>query len=489
MKTVLIVEDEKIIRQGIRTMVQRSGVPVEIIMECSNGEMALDILREQEVDVMFTDIRMPKMDGIQLVKEIQKLDRKPEVVAISGYDDFSYAVEMLRNGVREYILKPVEREKIVEIMAKLEEELSAHKQKNQTEKKLGLAQIKHLLAEEEIKEEELAILVEKYEDIFFPGEYVVCVAGKDFEMEMRHDIFYVDDLPNCNLCILSQELLEVLLKNELWNQYAGISGTHLGVAEFRQAYQEALEARKRAFYQMKPVVCFDDPLPKVPEGLLTQARRHVEETAWTQRLHLVGTERTEELGAHWNTLFTELKKCHIDFKEFEDGMLTFLQDFHNLYRSMMTEEKSQRLEALSNIYGFLHSEAYEDALMNLVLEVHSEVNQKEDNSKNQQKIKQAIAYIDEHYNEDLNMAVVSNEISMNYSLFSFAFKQYTGTNFVTYLRDIRIEKAKKLLAETDLKVIDISQQVGYDNEKHFMKVFKSVCGVSPTEFRKNMSQS
>ena len=156
---------------------------------------------------------------------------------------------------------------------------------------------------------------------------------------------------------------------------------------------------------------------------------------------------------------------------------------------MMTEEKSQRLEALSNIYGFLHSEAYEEALMNLVLEVHSEVNQREDNSKNQQKIKQAIAYIDEHYNEDLNMAVVSNEISMNYSLFSFAFKQYTGTNFVTYLRDIRIEKAKKLLAETDLKVIDISQQVGYDNEKHFMKVFKSVCGVSPTEFRKNMSQS
>ena len=101
MKTVLIVEDEKIIRQGIRTMVQRSGVPVEIIMECSNGEMALDILREQEVDVMFTDIRMPKMDGIQLVKEVQKLARKPEIVAISGYDDFSYAVEMLRNAVRE----------------------------------------------------------------------------------------------------------------------------------------------------------------------------------------------------------------------------------------------------------------------------------------------------------------------------------------------------------------------------------------------------
>ena len=96
MKTVLIVEDEKMIRQGIRVMIQRCGVPVENIVECSNGEMALEMLQEQHVDVMFTDIRMPKMDGIQLVAEVQKMSDKPEIVAISGYDDFSYAVEMLR---------------------------------------------------------------------------------------------------------------------------------------------------------------------------------------------------------------------------------------------------------------------------------------------------------------------------------------------------------------------------------------------------------
>ena len=111
MKTVLIVEDEKLIRQGIRTMVQRSGVPIEVIMECNNGEAALDILKDQKVDVMFTDIRMPKMDGLELVREVQKLSHKPQIVAVSGYDDFAYAVELLRHGVREYILKPVEREK------------------------------------------------------------------------------------------------------------------------------------------------------------------------------------------------------------------------------------------------------------------------------------------------------------------------------------------------------------------------------------------
>ena len=78
---------------------------------------------------------------------------------------------------------------------------------------------------------------------------------------------------------------------------------------------------------------------------------------------------------------------------------------------------------------------------------------------------------------------------MNYSLFSYSFKQYTGSNFVNFLKDIRMKKAKELLAETDMKIIEISQQVGYDNEKHFMKLFKATCGVSPSEYRKNMNAS
>lgn len=102
------------------------------------------------------------------------------------------------------------------------------------------------------------------------------------------------------------------------------------------------------------------------------------------------------------------------------------------------------------------------------------------------KCSQAIAYIQENYNKDLNMAVVSNYISMNYSVFSFEFKNYAGVNFVTYLKELRMKEAKKLLEETDKKIIEISQMVGYENEKHFMKLFKSICGVSPSEYRKNM---
>ena len=129
---------------------------------------------------------------------------------------------------------------------------------------------------------------------------------------------------------------------------------------------------------------------------------------------------------------------------------------------------------------------YEEKLMDTIVYIHEKIHSQFDINKNAQKMKMAVDYIEENYASDLNMAVVSNYISMNYSLFSYSFKQYTGSNFVNFLKDIRMKKAKELLAETDMKIIEISQEVGYDNEKHFMKIFKATCGVSPSEYRKNM---
>lgn len=131
--------------------------------------------------------------------------------------------------------------------------------------------------------------------------------------------------------------------------------------------------------------------------------------------------------------------------------------------------------------------AYEEELMEYILCLHHKLNAQFDVSRNEQKMREAVAYIEEHYFEDLNMAVVSNYVSMNYSLFSYSFKQYTGTNFVNFLKGIRMREAKVLLAESEEKIIEISQKVGYDNEKHFMKLFKNTYGVSPSEYRKNVT--
>ena len=92
----------------------------------------------------------------------------------------------------------------------------------------------------------------------------------------------------------------------------------------------------------------------------------------------------------------------------------------------------------------------------------------------------------QNFRQPLNMAQVSNHVSMNYSLFSLLFKQYTGSNFVSYLQKLRLDEAKKLLETTDWRVNEIGRRAGFSDEKHFLKVFKAAVGMSPTEYRKSV---
>ena len=169
-------------------------------------------------------------------------------------------------------------------------------------------------------------------------------------------------------------------------------------------------------------------------------------------------------------------------------MQEFLREFPKIYRNVLEDEDQTYLCRCEHILAFDNLSEYKDYLLNWLLAIHHRINQQTDSGRNQQKMKLALDYINQNYNSDLNMAVVSNYISMNYSLFSYSFKQYTGSNFVNYLKDIRIREAKRFLADTDMKIIEISWRVGYDNEKNFMKIFKSSCGVSPTEYRKNVTR-
>lgn len=487
MKTVLIVEDEKMIRQGIKTMIQRSGVPVEVIIECSNGEMALEVIREQKVDVMFTDIRMPKMDGIELVKQMQSCEHIPLTVAISGYDDFSYAVEMLRNGVREYILKPIEREKIIEILTKLNEEIMNAQEKVQNKKLLGYQQMKHLMLLESMTEAEMYTLEQQYAGEFYKDAYVVCCENKKERGKMQMDNYiYLSDIEGCDIFVVPEDTLELLLRNELKDGYIGISRRHRGLPELREAYLEAVAMRKRAFCQNRKTAVADEETEHVPMGLILEAEKLTTDAARLQRVQLIGTERREELLKVWHRFFYEVSNGRLTPEQYEKCMENFFGDVSKTYRNSV--EDVEAIPCYGEPFGEECIGDYEEKLLAGIVKLQEHIGNQLDVNRNVQKMKQAVEYIEQNYASDLNMAVVSNYISMNYSLFSYSFKQYTGSNFVNYLKDIRMREAKRLLAETDMRIIDISQAVGYENEKHFMKIFKSSCGVSPSEYRKNMQQ-
>lgn len=481
MHTLLIVEDEKMIRQGIKIMVQRSGVPVDNILECNNGEMALEILKMQQVDVMFTDIRMPKMDGITLVKSMQELPHIPLTVAISGYDDFSYAVEMMRMGVREYILKPLDREKIKEVLEKLNKEILKGQENARYDRNLGQQQLKYIILNKNLTEAERELLTRMYENTYLMGNYqIVCSNEVGGVLSETEEDFYIhlNSVEGNELYILDAVDLPILLREELFGRYVGVSRVHSGLSALREAYEEAFLARKEAFYLGKPASYFEEMITK-------KAALHLEEGVMKQIVQQLGTDKYEDAIRQLSRILKNASLGGYSSSEIEKNLHLLLDGILTTYSNILKTEREE-ISDYYLIYGYNCLSEYESEVLGWLENFCNTLNSRFDDYKNKQKIKQAIEYIKENYDKDLNMAVVSNHISMNYSLFSYVFKQYAGNNFVNYLKEIRIEEAKRLLEETDMKVIDISSKVGYENEKHFMKTFKASCGVSPTEYRKNM---
>ncbi|MNC14655.1 HTH-type transcriptional activator Btr [compost metagenome] len=138
---------------------------------------------------------------------------------------------------------------------------------------------------------------------------------------------------------------------------------------------------------------------------------------------------------------------------------------------------------VGNLYNFRHFHDYYRTLEHLLITVNEYIIGIRSAHTEHTDMEEALAYIEANYARPLNMAMVSNYVSLNYSYFSEAFKAYTGESFVLYLKRVRIRHAKELLSENRIKLAGVSEAVGFENSKQFARVFKELEGISPGEYR------
>ena len=476
-RTLLIVDDEKKDIDKIKKIIDSSEIKVERVFECSNGKEAIDIINENDIDVMFTDVVMPDLNGIAMVKKLKEDKKLPLTCVISEHEDFEFAVDMFTNGVKQYVVKPINKKKIEKLLEYCSEEM----QKFYKTRKSVFQRVSYMMFYDNISPNEVKSICDDAKPYLNFNEYIVfCLsAGEDTEDYTKEDKYYF---------IKGEEFLDMIIcdvrykdevVNKIKNLYVGISTPFTNVLDLKQAFCEAMEMRKTAFMISEHVVDFSEFNQPVFE--YEYGAKLMMHTA-----NLICSNKMNEALKQLEIFMQGVKNHKYSIDEFQEQVRIIITTAMNIYKSMLGDKENEVKEIL-DMYRFQNLDEYMEVLRQWVDRFDELVNNDADEHMTIKKMNDAVEYIKANYSKDLNMAVVSNHISMNYSLFSYTFKRYVGTNFVNYLKNIRIGEAKKLLVETDMKVHEISKAVGYEHEKHFMKTFKNITGLTPSQYRKNLT--
>lgn len=514
MKKLLIVDDEKNIRVGLKIMIEREFPSAYTIVMASNGAEALEVFKTDGADIIITDIRMPVMDGITLLEQLSVEvggERKPAVVILSGYDDFEYAKCAIRYRVKDYLLKPIRRDELFEILLHIhkeqeEQEFSVKKIEREAEqfrKELRSSRLRGLLQQQEVQLEP-----EQQEELNgLEVPFTVGVLNYYFNDGTRMKATEVQGLverlmgpiEKCFSEILtdwegklvligtsSQSFMELSRQaeaREITGLSIGISSEGKGLEELRSCYKEACRALQYTFlFPQEGFLNYED---------VSQKRRNfpLPKEELRKLLNMLGTEREKEIKCLLSVIFqTEyLKEMDLSYLESVGQSINeqVLDEVFRLYGEASVEVL-KLYRTVGNMYNYRHFHDYYRALENLLLSVSDYIVGVRSAHTEHADMEEALNYIEKNYARPLNMAMVSNHVSLNYSYFSEAFKAYTGENFVIYLKKVRIRHAKELLAKDCGKLAEVSEKVGFENSKQFARVFKELEGISPGDYRAKM---
>lgn len=500
MHRLLIVDDEKNIRLGIQAMINREFPDQFSTTVAMDGQGALEITKNNPIDIMITDIKMPRMDGIMLIQHLQELEQKPSLIILSGFDDFEYARAAINYKVNDYLLKPINRTELFQSLTKVVKELEfKNESENQRLNEYRTSQLNYLLLNPNIEKDEIKkiceeLQIQEYEKGYYVGivenkrgvedvEYLFQLR-KQCRTEASQMISFYDKNKHLVVMIPAGPLFEnikLFFQENKYDQFSfAVSEKLMEIKQLKVGYEQASQAHKYRFlFPRKQVLLYDDVKRKPKNPQLPVATIN-------KISNMLGTERERELKLTLLELF--------DFDEIASFDITYMESLSelmnaNVFDSFFNKLGNESIEIfrlynyVGDLYHFQDFHDYYYAVEDLIMRLHEYVKQIKSVYSEQKYMEKAIQYIEENYYKDLNLAVVSNYVSLNYSYFSHSFKEYTGHNFVDYLKKVRIREAKKLLVNTDHKVFEISDMVGYKNPKQFARVFRELEGISPKEYR------
>jgi len=513
---VLIVDDEPIIRVGLRTLIEWDKYGFLLVGEASDGEEALSLMKEQQVDMLVTDIKMPRMDGLELIRLAKKQHADIGIVVLSCLDDFSFVKEAMKLGARDYILKPtMEPDELVAILQAIRISLLEERQEKarivllneqleQSRPYRLQAQLRgffdHGILEDELERE-----------LFKDGRRLYSLAI--FSQTNDHYSLNGFDLDNVLLAVRLQDKSHLLLfdcdssvsANE-WYQLA------FSLAESLLRYW--LNDIDNDAASQVPVICVGPPLHDVfelPLRLEYHRQQFASRFYGTARGYIVmeqpqiGTEETafpiavrnhmlravaggnDEAVRHsiqeMLTMISETKPeiSRLQAYIFETiGLVIGYAREHGYEDIHELEQQYLSMELISSFYSFKELAVWIQAFIRELC--NSREGYKGNRSIQHPFIRKAVAYIRERYSYNISTADIAEHVKLSRSYLSDLYSKEMGESLTETLTRIRIEEACKQLTTTDKKIYEIAENVGFNDSKTFTKTFKRMMGCSPKEY-------
>lgn len=500
MMNILIADDEKIEREGIRYLLSLEKGERRIF-EAANGKQAMQILRTENIDMILTDIKMPVMDGLELARRAKELFPEIRIVIFSGYNDFTFAQEAIRYGVTDYILKPVDPDNFHEIIEKAEKNIRERQaEENREIRRQNFLQqyfLQNFLysGKKEILEKagefvdldkwngwHCAILIETDTAFFdtaeenFPGELQKELRRVFFYLNLneRQSLLLFQDV-YCDYLLVANHLYTFLKRNYMVRIYLAVSRKFDGCECLPEILGQLEQQMEEKFYHPEKHIfsCEEEELKMVAgEVQDSQLMQMISED--------ISRKDTEQLWKH----FECLKEKYSSNTQFSAMYIKFV--FSNVIQELFQEnqfadehrleQEIDRLYSCGNIMDILkvtedNIREYEKFLERSMSESRNEVAAVKN-------------YIYQHYGEDLNLEMLAEKVYLSSGYLSFIFKKETGMNLNRFIKVFRMEKAGEFLRDTNMKVAQISEKVGFANVSYFCRSFREYYGCSPESYRK-----
>jgi two-component system, response regulator YesN len=465
MLSMLTVEDEPWISKGIEKMLPWQQYNIEIIGNARNGEIALELIELHKPDIIITDIRMPVMDGLSMLEQLnKKMPYDPKIIIISGYNDFDYAKKAIEFGVSNYLLKPIDPD---ELKITIETIINQIENEKQERENINIIQLKNYIYER-IAHSEKHI----DEDMFFPYKYYLFIFSlTPIPDETMKGIgcYFVLRMGSQHIYVVYGDSYEILKNKvntnlkQLQKCYpCGISEIHSGNDfSVEHAYTEAIQNLKYYSGDEKNTTN-QVRLTIEEESKLLSALKRGEKEWFSQQLNEI-LSKNQTLEESWIILF----QLYIVISKYFN-----IENNSELTQYWLKEFKS--ISQWDDLYRW-KSICFDPLIESIMSkwDKHSK-----DHSL------QARLFIEENYhNTALSLDMVAEYLELSPSYLSVLFKKETGINFTSYITKKRIEEAKKLLVQTKLNLNEISRAVGFNDVKYFIKVFKKEVSLTPNQFR------